>query len=97
MSALKMQQMRRYAFIVRVVGYRVHKVCIVYVQVVIYIPAKIHNKNRKPTIRSLRRLATVSDRGRTGNAEAKRPAFEGHPASVAEYTSAKRSVITSPQ
>jgi hypothetical protein len=47
MLELKMQQMRRYAFIVRVVRCRVHKVCIIYVEAVTYILAKIHKKNRK--------------------------------------------------
>jgi len=47
MLELKMQQMRRYAFIVRMVMCRVHKVCIIYVEAVIYILAKIHKKNRK--------------------------------------------------
>jgi hypothetical protein len=92
-----MWQMRRYAFIVRVVRCRIHKVCIIYVQGVIYILANIYKKNRKHTIQRLRKLATVSDWWKTGNTDAKRPAFEGHSSSVAEYTSAKRSAITSPQ
>ena len=92
-----MRQMRRCAFIIREVGCRVHKVCIIYVQGVIYILAKIHKKNWKHTIQSLRKLATVSNRWRIGNTEAKRPAFEGPSSSMAEYTSAKRSAITPPQ
>jgi hypothetical protein len=52
MLALKMQQMLRYAFIVRVVGCSVHKVCIIYVQAVIYILARIQKKNRKHTIKA---------------------------------------------
>jgi len=46
MLALIMQQMHRYAFIVRVVRCRVHKAYIIYVQVAIYILAKIHKKTR---------------------------------------------------
>jgi hypothetical protein len=37
-----MQQMRRYAYIVKVVRFTAHRVCITYVQGVIYILAKIH-------------------------------------------------------
>jgi hypothetical protein len=62
MLTLKMQQMRRYAFVVRVIGCRVYTMCIIYAQGVIYILAKIHKKNKKHTIQSLRKLATVSDR-----------------------------------
>jgi hypothetical protein len=47
-----MQQIRRYAFTVRMVRRRVHNVFITYVQEVIYILAKIHTKNSRHTIQS---------------------------------------------